>query len=62
MITFIICLVFLLVGFLTYGKFVNKIFGPDDRDTPAIAVNDGVYYIPKPTRKVFLIQPVDHLR
>ncbi len=56
MITFIICLVFLLVGFLTYGKFVNKIFGPDDRDTPAIAINDGVDYIPMPTWKVFLIQ------
>lgn len=56
MITFIACLVFLLVGFLTYGKFVDKIFGPDDRETPAIAINDGVDYIPMPTWKVFLIQ------
>ena len=56
MITFIACLVFLLVGFLLYGKYVNKIFGPDDRETPAIAINDGVDYIPMPTWKVFLIQ------
>ena len=56
MITFIICLAFLLVGFLVYGKYVNKMFGPDDRETPAIAINDGVDYIPMPTWKVFLIQ------
>ena len=56
MITFIFCLAFLLVGYLTYGKFVNKVFGPDDRETPAIAINDGVDYIPMPTWKVFLIQ------
>ena len=49
MITFIFCLAFLLVGYLTYGKFVNKLFGPDDRETPAIAINDGVDYIPMPT-------------
>lgn len=49
MITFIICLAFLLVGFLVYGKYVNKMFGPDDRETPAIAINDGVDYIPMPT-------------
>lgn len=56
MITFILCLAFLLVGYLIYGKYIANIFGPDDRQTPAIAMNDGVDYIPMPTWKVFLIQ------
>ena len=28
----------LLVGFVFYGKFTEKIFGPDDRQTPAISI------------------------
>ncbi len=56
MITFIFCIAFLIVGYLLYGKFVAKVFGPDDRETPAVAINDGVDYVPMPTWKVFLIQ------
>ena len=56
MITFILCVVILILGYLFYGKFVAKVFGPDDRQTPAYAVNDGVDYVPMPTWKVFLIQ------
>lgn len=56
MITFILCVVILILGYLFYGKFVAKAFGPDDRQTPAYAVNDGVDYVPMPTWKVFLIQ------
>ena len=26
-------IVFLIFGYLTYGRFVNKVFGPDDRKT-----------------------------
>ena len=56
MISFLFCLAFLIVGYLLYGRYVTKVFGPDDRATPAVAVNDGVDYIPMPTWKVFLIQ------
>ncbi len=56
MITFILCLILLLVGYLFYGKFVAKVFGPDERETPAYALRDDVDYVPMPTWKVFLIQ------
>ena len=56
MITFILCVVVLILGFVFYGKFVDKAFGPDERKTPAYEVNDGVDFVPMPTWKVFLIQ------
>ena len=56
MLSFILCVVFLVVGFLTYGRYVTKVFGPDDRQTPAYALEDGVDFVPMPTWKVFLIQ------
>lgn len=49
MITFLICVVLLIVGYMTYGKFVDKVFAPDDRPTPAIALEDGVDYVPMDT-------------
>lgn len=33
MISFIICLAILVIGYLTYGKVVDNTFGPDDRET-----------------------------
>ena len=56
MISFIVSLLILLIGFMTYGRLVEKVFGPDDRKTPAIAINDGVDCIPMKTWKAFLIQ------
>ena len=56
MITFTFALVLLIVGYLVYGTYVNKVFGPDDRATPAISKADGVDYIPMPTWKIFMIQ------
>ena len=56
MISFAICLVLLVVGYFTYGKFVEKVFAPDDRLTPAVAKADGVDFIVMPNWKVFLIQ------
>lgn len=49
-------LLFLLVGYLTYGAFVERIVAPDDRATPAIANPDGVDYVPMPKWKNMLIQ------
>ena len=56
MITFCISLVLLVLGYLFYGKFVEKVFGPDDRITPALRINDGVDYILLPSWKIFMIQ------
>ena len=56
MITFTFALVLLIVGYLVYGTYVNKVFGPDDRETPAVTMADGVDFIPMPTWKIFMIQ------
>ena len=46
MVTFIIGLVMLFGGAALYGRFCEKVFGPDDRQTPAYTKNDGVDYVP----------------
>ncbi len=57
MITFTCCLIALIVGYFTYGKFIERIFGMDPkRQTPAYTMQDGVDYIPMPAWKVFMIQ------
>jgi carbon starvation protein CstA len=56
MITFTLCLLLLVIGYFVYGKFIERIFGPDDRETPATLMADGVDYIPMPTWKIFMIQ------
>ncbi|MBR0407407.1 MAG: carbon starvation protein A [Clostridia bacterium] len=56
MISLILSLVVLLVGFAVYSKVVEKVFGPDDRQTPAIAINDGVDCVPMKPWKAFLVQ------
>ena len=56
MISLILSLVMLVVGFIVYSKIVEKVFGPDDRQTPAIAINDGVDCVPMKPWKAFLVQ------
>ena len=57
MITFTICLFVLVLGYFTYGKCVEKVFGVDpQRVTPAFTKQDGVDYMPLPTWKIFMIQ------
>ena len=56
MISIIISLVVLVMGYNVYGRIVEKIFGPDDRETPAIAINDGVDCVPMKPWKAFLVQ------
>ena len=41
---------------MLYGRFVERVFGPDDRETPAIAKADGVDFIVLPPWKIFMIQ------
>ena len=56
MISFIVALVVLVIGFLVYGRLTDKVFSPDDRTTPAVSINDGVDCIPMKTWKAVLIQ------
>ena len=56
MITFFISFVALVLGYLLSGKFVSKVFAPDDRKTPAVVINDGIDYVPMPNWKIFMIQ------
>lgn len=56
MISFALSLVALVIGYLLYGRFVEKVFHPDDRPTPAVSMADEVDYIVMPSWKVFMIQ------
>ena len=56
MITFLIALIVLLVGFALYSKLIEKVFCVDDRQTPAVAHPDGVDYTPMKTWRLFLVQ------
>ena len=57
MVSFFVCLAILLIGYIVYGRVVEKVFGPEiNRPTPAIAHSDGIDYIPMKTWKSFLIQ------
>ncbi len=57
MFSFLISLAALILGYLLYGRFVEKTFGPDpSRPTPAVSMADGVDYVPMPSWKVYMIQ------
>ena len=56
MISFLLCLALLILGYVFYGKVVANTFGPDDRETPAVKINDGVDYVVLPQWKLFMIQ------
>ena len=56
MISFILALLALVAGYFFYGRFVERVFGPDDRPTPAVAKADGVDFTVLPPWKIFMIQ------
>lgn len=57
MISFFVSLALLVIGYCIYGKFVEKVFGPEfDKETPAISHPDGVDYVPMKTWRAFLVQ------
>ena len=57
MITFFLSILLLVVAYFTYGKFIEKVFGPvESRKTPAYANADGVDYVPMKKQKNALIQ------
>lgn len=57
MFTFLAGIGLLIIGYFTYGKFIEKVFGvKEERPTPAYVNNDGVDYVPMSTYKNSLIQ------
>ena len=56
MITFLLSLVALVLGYALYGRFIERVFGPDNRVTPAVEKADGVDFIVLPNWKIFMIQ------
>lgn len=57
MYTFLFGVVLLIVGYFTYGKLIEKIFGvKNERPTPAYTSSDNVDYVPMSTSKNSLIQ------
>ncbi|MEK4565614.1 carbon starvation CstA family protein [Alkalihalobacillus sp. FSL R5-0424] len=57
MITFLVGVLVLIIGYFTYGKVVERIFGvKEERPTPAYVNADDVDYVPMSTTKNSLIQ------
>lgn len=56
MISLLVSFAVLIVGYLIYGRLAERVFSPDDRQTPAVAINDGVDCVPMKTWKAFLVQ------
>ena len=56
MITLVLSFIALIIGYFTYGRLVERTFGPDDRVTPANSLNDGVDYMPMKTWRAYLVQ------
>ncbi|MCA0149967.1 carbon starvation protein A [Rossellomorea vietnamensis] len=57
MVTFLVSIIVLIIGYFTYGKLIEKIFGVNEsRSTPAYAKADGVDYVPMNTGKNSMIQ------
>ncbi len=53
---FLVGVVLLIVGYYTYGRFVESVLAPDDRETPAVKYADGVDFVVLPHWKNMLIQ------
>ncbi len=57
MITFLICLAVLVTAYFTYGRYLERVCGIDEKNpVPSRTMYDGVDYIPMPRWRVFLIQ------
>ncbi|MCR5183691.1 MAG: hypothetical protein K6B46_03215 [Opitutales bacterium] len=57
MVTYTCGILFLIAGYFTYGKFIEKFFGIDPRrETPVKRLADGVDFLPMPLWKMLMIQ------
>ena len=55
MLTFILGLIILWLGYIIYSRYIEHIFAPDDRKTPAVELGDGVDYVPMTKNRNALI-------
>ena len=53
---FLLGILILIAGYFFYGKLVENILQPDDRETPAVRLRDGVDFMVLPHWKNMLIQ------
>lgn len=56
MVSLLIAFAVLIIGYFAYSRVTEKVFGIDDRKTPAVEINDGVDCVPMKTWKAFLVQ------
>ncbi len=56
MISFFVCLGLLILSYFTYVKYVERVFGPTDGQTPATRFSNGVDYVPMPLWRMVLVQ------
>ena len=57
MITFVLSILLLIIGYMLYSKVAERFFNVDPANTtPAYRKMDGVDFTPLPTWKVFVIQ------
>jgi carbon starvation protein CstA len=57
MITLLISVIVLILGYILYSRYIERVFGADaNRATPAVTMTDGVDYMPMPWWRIFLIQ------
>ncbi|AQS59223.1 carbon starvation protein A [Desulforamulus ferrireducens] len=57
MITFFAAIILLVLGYFTYGKFIEKVFGVDEQRTcPAYTKQDGVDYVPMEWKRASMVQ------
>lgn len=57
MLWFLLCVALLIMGYVVYGRVIEKIFGiRPKRATPAYTMTDGVDYVPMSKKKIWLIQ------
>lgn len=57
MYTFVISIILLVLGYVIYGRIIERLVGVDpQRATPATTMADGVDYVPMKPWRIFLIQ------
>lgn len=55
MVTFILGIIILITGYIFYSKYIERLFSPDDRETPATSLQDTVDYVPMSKNRNSLI-------
>ncbi len=57
MISFLVSLAILVIGYFTYGRYIESLMEPDaSRETVAVRINDGVDFVPLSGWRIFMIQ------